>query len=364
MFDSSAKQKKGSLNIDLSFGRVSLTQKLLFAKNMSLMLQSGLSIVEALEAAQDSSGPALKKILKGIANSVQAGNSLADSMAHYPKVFSGFFINAVRTGEASGTLESNLAYASLQLEKDQEIQSKVKGAMLYPTIVVSATFVLGLVLSFVVLPKITPLFEGMHMELPFTTRALLWFSHLIQNYGVILVIGIIAFIFCATLLLRQKFSRPFNHFVLLHTPVFKNLVRNSALARFSLTSGTLLRAGVPLVEGMSITIDAIGNHYYEQALLKIAKEVEKGSALSEVLSRFPKLFPPLLTRMIQVGEKSGKLEETFLYLASYYEREVDMSAKSLTIAIEPILLLIIGGVVGFLALSIITPIYNITGSIH
>ncbi len=364
MSDPLTKQKRGSLNIDLSFGRVSLTQKLLFAKNMSLMLRSGLSIVEALDAAQDSSGPALKKILKGIANSVQAGNSLAESMARYPRVFSGFFINAVRTGEASGTLEGNLAYASVQLEKDQEIRSKVKGAMLYPAIVVSATFVLGLVLSFVVLPKITPLFEGMHMELPFTTRVLLWFSHLIQNYGILLVVGIIIFVISFTILLRQKFTRPFNHAVLLHLPVFSNLVRNAALARFSLTSGTLMKAGIPLVEGFVITIDAIGNHFYEQALRKVSQEVEKGGALSEALSRYPKLFPPLLTRMIQVGEKSGKLEETFLYLSNYYEREVDMSAKSLTIAIEPILLLIIGGVVGFLALSIITPIYNITGSIH
>jgi len=178
------------------------------------------------------------------------------------------------------------------------------------------------------------------------------------------LIGIVVFIFSLLFILRQKFSRPFNHAVLLHIPVFQKLVHNAALARFSLTMGTLLKAGIPIIEGLSITSGAIGNYYYEKALQKVIEGVEKGTALSEILERYPKLFPPLLTRMIQVGEKSGNLEETFLYLANYYEREVDVSAKSLTTAIEPILLLIIGGAVAFLALSIITPIYNITGSIH
>lgn len=356
--------KKSILKIDLSFRRISLTQKLLFAKNMSLMLQSGLSIIEALEAAEDSSDANLKKILKDIGKSVQTGSTLADGMARYPKVFTGFFINTVRAGEASGTLESNLTYAALQLEKDQELQSKVKGALLYPAIVISATFALGLVLSFVVLPKITPLFEGMHMQLPFTTRALIWFSHLIQNYGIILLIGIFAFISLSIFILRQKFSRPFNHFILLHAPVFKKLTHNAALARFSLTLGTLLKAGIPFDDGLVITSGTIGNHFYEQALQKVTEEVKKGTPLSEGLALYPDLFPALLTRMMKVGEKSGKLEQTFLYLANYYEREVDVSTKSLATAIEPILLLIIGGAVAFLALSIITPIYNITGSIH
>ncbi len=363
MSDSSVKQKS-VFSFNFSFGGVSLTQKLLFAKNLALMLQSGLPLSEALVVAEEASDVNFKKILREIGRMVQTGNTLADGMARFPKVFSSFFINTVRSGEASGTLEGNLAHAALQLEKDQDLRSKVKGALLYPTVVISATFVLGLVLAFVVLPKITPLFEGMHMQLPLTTRALLWFSHLLENYGVILLIGIVVFIFSLLFILRQKFSRPFNHAVLLHIPVFQKLVHNAALARFSLTMGTLLKAGIPIIEGLSITSGAIGNYYYEKALQKVIEGVEKGTALSEILERYPKLFPPLLTRMIQVGEKSGNLEETFLYLANYYEREVDVSAKSLTTAIEPILLLIIGGAVAFLALSIITPIYNITGSIH
>lgn len=358
------KQKNSIHKINFGFGGVSLTQKLLFAKNMSLMLQSGLSIIEALEAAKDSSDIVLKNILDDIIASVQAGSALSDSLERFPKVFSGFFINTVRSGEASGTLEGNLKYAAIQLEKDQDLRSKVKGALLYPTIVISATFVLGLVLSFAVLPKITPLFEGMHIELPFTTKALIWFSHLIQNYGIVLLIGLFTVISLLIFILRQKFSRPFNHAILLNAPIFKKLTRHAALARFSLTVGTLLKAGIPLDESLVIANNTIGNYFYEKAFKNIIEEFKNGAPLSQSFNKFPKLFPPLFVRMIQVGEKSGKLEETFLYLANYYEREVDLSAKSLSTAIEPILLLIIGAAVAFLALSIITPIYNITGNIH
>ncbi len=359
-----SKRKKSLLTFDLSFGHVSLTQKLLFAKNMSLMLQSGLSIVEAIDAAKDSSDENLRKILIQICEEVKTGSTLSHEMALYPRVFSGFFINTVRAGEASGTLAHNLTYAAVQLEKDQELQSKVKGALLYPAIVVSATLILGLVLSFVVLPKITPLFEGMHMELPVTTRILIGFSHLIQNYGVYLLIGIFVFIFSILYLLRQKYSRPFRHFVMLKTPVFQKLAHNAALARFSLTLGTLLKAGVPIDEGLSITAGTVGNYYYEKVFEKIIEEVRGGDTLSECLEEYPDLFPLLITRMVEVGEKSGGLEATFLYLADYYEREVDTSTKSLATAIEPMLLLFIGCAVAFLALSIISPIYNITGSIH
>ncbi len=350
--------------INFGYNRISLTQKLLFAKNMSLMLQSGLTVTEALNVAADAENSAFKKVILEIGRVTQAGNTLADGLALFPQVFSGFFINTVRAGEASGTLEGNLTHAALQLEKDQELRSKVKGAMLYPAIVILATCVLGLALAFLVLPKITPLFEGLHIQLPFTTRALIWFSHLIQNYGVILLIGIFGFIFLLVFILRQKFSRPFNHFVLLHAPVFKKLTHNAALARFSLTIGTLLKAGLPLDESLIITTSTIGNYFYERALQKVTAEVRTGTPVSQNLEHFANLFPPLLTRMIQVGEKSGKLEQTFLYLANYYEREVDVSTKSLATAIEPVLLLIIGSAVAFLALSIITPIYNITGSIH
>jgi type IV pilus assembly protein PilC len=350
-------------DIHISFGGVSLAQKAFFAKHLSVMLKSGISIGEALLISQSSVEGKLKKILTDIANSVKSGNSLASSMERYPKEFGGLFVNAVRAGEASGTLVGNLETVARQLEKDRRLIAKVKGALLYPSIVISAAFILGLVLSFAVLPKITPLFEGLRVELPFTTRMLIAFSNFIQAYGILFFFGVVGSVVFFLWLLRQEFVHPITHFLLLRIPVVKRLVLHSNLSRFSNMLGTLLRSGVPVGESLDITERALGNYYYKKAVGEAAHRIGKGTSLSENLNNYPKLFPLLAIRMVRVGEESGNFEETLFYLADFYESELDTSTKALSTAIEPLLLLLIGFAVGFLALSIITPIYNITGNI-
>lgn len=356
--------KKGLLDLNIFTGRVPITQRALFAKHLAVMLHSGIPIVETLEISQSSVQGNLKKIIKGILSSVRSGHSLSSAFADYPKAFSDLFVNVTRAGEKSGTLVENLENIAEELKKEKEIISKIKGALLYPIVVLSAAFVLGIVLAFVVLPKITPLFEGLKMKLPFTTRVLIWVSHLVQNYGIYIFSGIILFIFFVLWIVKRDFAKPVTHWFLLHTPILSSITRNANLSRFSRTLGMLIKSGVSIDEALDITKMTMGNYYFRSALEKVGRRVSTGVHLAEALSESGRLFPPLLTKMVGVGEQSGRFEETLFYLADFYEEEVDVATKALSTAIEPLLLALIGLVVGFLALSIITPIYNITGGIR
>lgn len=361
---SSTKKQGSILAADLSFGRISLGQKTIFAKDLSLMLRSGLVLSDALEIIEEESSGKMKKILQGLLSSVRAGQSLSASLARYPKVFSGFFINIVNAGEVSGNLENNLENIAEQLKKEEDLVTKIKGALFYPVIVLVAAFFMGLAMAFFVLPKITPLFEGLKVELPFTTRTLILFSHLVRDYGVWLFLGIMIFIFLLIWLLRRKSSQPFTHWLLLNLPIIKNIVIKTNLARFCRVMGTLLKSGINIDEAVDVTNKALSNYYYKKALVTVSMHVSQGGELSESLDEFNNIFPRVTTRMVKVGEKSGNLDDTLFYLAENYESEVDNATKSLSTLIEPILLLVIGLSVAFLALSIITPIYQITGNIR
>lgn len=358
------KIKQHTLSKDLAFGSVSLTEKAMFAEHLSVMLKSGLTIADALVIAKESTRGRLKYVISQVSQSVEAGHSLSESMEKHPNVFSGLFVNAVRAGEMGGTLEENLTHISEQFEKDQELISKVRGAMMYPIVVLIASFFLVMVISFVVLPKITPLFRGLDMDLPFTTRAVIAFSEFVQAHGVALFLGIVAIVICFIWFVRRKFSHPLTHWVSMHTPVLKKITRNKNLAQFARTLGTLLKSGLTIDEAMRITTDTMEHFYFKQALKRVSQRIGKGTSLSDNLFDHTNLFPVMLVSMVHVGEQSGRLDETLLYLARYHEHEVDGATKALSTAIEPILLLGIGLVVGFVALSIITPIYNITGNIQ
>jgi type II secretory pathway component PulF len=357
-------KKKGIMNMNFEFGGVSLVEKALFAKHLAVMLKSGITITEALTISADSAKGKMSQILEQVGESVASGNTLSDSFARFPKVFDGLFINTTRAGESSGTLVESLENISTQLEKEKELSSKIKGAMVYPMVVLIAAFLLGLALAFFVLPKITPLFEGLKVDLPFTTVWLIKFSHFIQNNGLSFFLSIIGATALLVWLARQKFSRPFTHMLLIKIPIIKNIVLNANISRFARTLATLLRSGVRIDESLDIVKGTVGNFYYRKALERVSRNIRTGSRLSNNLELAPELFPILVTKMVNVGEQSGKFEETLTYLAEFYEDEVDTATKNLSTAIEPALLIFIGLVVAFLALSIITPIYNITGNIQ
>ncbi len=356
-------QPKGVLNQDVSFGGVTLVQKTLLAKHLAVMLSSGLTLGEALETAGETAKGKLARVLEQVRRRVLAGASLSAALAEHPRVFPPLFINAVFAGESSGNLAGNLANIAEQLEKDRVLISKIKGAMMYPAIILVAAFGLGLMLAFVLLPKLTPLFSGLKMELPWTTRALIAFGAFIENDGWQFLIGLVAAIIILIWLGRRKFTEALRHWVLLKLPGIGPVVRSANLSRFAGSLGLLLKSGVNLDEALEVTERTLGNYYYRRALRRAAHSTIQGTKLSDSLSESTKLFPPLVTRLVRVGEVSGKFEETLFFLSDFYEGEVDRATKNLSTALEPLLLLGIGLVVAGLALSIITPIYQITGNI-
>jgi len=358
------RKEKDLLGADISIGPVNFTQKVMLAKHLAITLRAGLTMREVLDIACDSAHGKLKKILRSVLRSVTAGQSLSSALGQYPRIFSGFFVGAVRTGEVSGTLVENLENIAEQLEKERQLIAKIKGATFYPVVILIATLVMGLCMAFFVLPKITPLFEGLGIELPLTTRALIWFSRFIEAYSFYFLGGLLSFVFFIIWLLKRTFMRPLTHWLVLNLPIIKKINRNAVLARFSRTMGMLVKSGVNIDEALIVTRGAVGNYYYEKALLEVESNISGGTALSKNLARFEHLFPSLLTRMIGVGEQTGRYKESFFYLADFYETEVDTATKSLATTIEPVLLLGIGAVVLFLALSIITPIYKITGGVR
>lgn len=357
------KGKKFSLDYEFNIGRVTLTQKAFFVKNLSVMVASGLGIVEALSISADATSGRLKPILKSVVKSVESGRSLSESLQQYPKVFPAFMISAIYAGEESGTLEENLLQISIQIKKEKELVEKVKGAMIYPLVILVAGLVLGLFVSFYILPKILPLFEGFGEELPFSTRALIAFSSWIEVYRDVIPLAIVGIFIFLSWFFRQSFTFPYTHKLFLRLPIIKSISMGVNIAKFSRTLGTLLASGINIDEALSITSNAVGNYYYKTSIQSITTRVKKGQTLADSIEQYEELYPRITARMIKVGEESGKLDETLIYIASFYEEEVDNATKKLSTALEPILLVAIGFAVGFLALAIITPIYNITGSI-
>lgn len=357
------KKNKSVLEFEFNIKGVTVTQKLVFAQYLAVMLKSGLTISESLEIIVDQANGKFKKIVEKILFSIRSGNTLSSSLKKYPKVFSNLFVSATYAGEASGTLDENLNNIAKQLKEEKELVSKLKSAMVYPVIVLVATFFLGLAMAFLVLPKIVPLFEGLDMDLPWTTEVLISFSHAVEDHGWLIMGVVIFLIFSISWLVRQKFSQPLTHLLILKTPIVRHISKNANLARFCNTLGTLLKSGLNIDEALAITRDTLGNYYYRQTLAVVTERIGRGTRLSDNLEKYEKYYPRLVTSMVRVGEKSGNLEESLFYLAEFYSVEVDNSTKALSTAIEPILLIGIGLAVGGMAISIITPIYQITGNI-
>lgn len=348
----------------LGVGWVPNVVKVTFAKHMSLMIRAGLPLDEAVSVLADQAQGKFRRVLGQVLKAVEGGRQLSDAFAEHPRVFSELFISTVRAGESSGTLEEALDDLAAQLTKAYELQRKIRGAMIYPVIVLAAAAGIGMGLSLFVLPKVISLFDSITVELNLATRILIGFSRFTAKSGPAFFAVLIAAFIGLVQLLRLKPVRPYSHRILLRLPVFGKLIQNYNLAVFARTMATLLKAGLTIGDAFEITSNTLHNVPYRLALLRVREGTETGIPASTVLEEFPKLFPAVSTRMLSVGERSGKLEETFQYLAEFYEDEVDNMTKNLSIILEPVLLILIGLTVAFIAIAIITPIYSFIGSIN
>lgn len=357
------KPKKSILEFDISFGGIPLIQKSIFAKNLALMLNSGLDIVESLEIISNQATGKFKVIILDILESVESGNSLSNSLKKHPKVFSKLFVNTTMAGESAGNMAENLDNVGNYLRRNYELMSKIKSAMVYPIIIIVGATMLGFVLAFWVLPKIIPLFESLKVDLPLSTRLLISIVKFLETHRTGMIISIVVLVLFANFILRREFVKPYVHYILIKTPIISRISINSNLANFCNTLGTLLKSGLVIDEALAISKEVVENYYFKKCLDDISSRTIQGSKLSDNLERYENVFPKMVISMVRVGERSGKLEDSLFNLGLFYESEVDIATKALSVAIEPILLVCIGIFVGWLAISIITPIYKLTGSV-
>ena len=345
---------------------VSFSEKFFFTKNLAVMLKSGIPIGEVFGtlAEQAKSGD-FKKILSEVKENVSRGQSLHKVLSQYPKVFDKFYLSLVAVGEESGTLEESLIYLVDQMQKEKELRQKVQGAMLYPAIVLFATGAIGLVLAFFILPQIIGLFESLDVELPITTKILLFVANILKDWGLIIIPAAVGIFILLIVVLQTRLVKPHWHALLLRLPIIGKLLQHISLATLSRNLGIMLKSGLTITSALETSAQIERNLVYKKDLVKIAEDVRKGKSIEEILvSNKFKEFPLFMIRMVGVGERSGNLEENLGYLGSYFEEEVDAVTKNLATILEPVLLITIGGAVAFVALSIISPIYQVTGSIR
>lgn len=343
--------------------RMNTTQIAVFAKTLALMLRSGIPIGEALTISQEVTSGGLRRILDDLVRTVRSGNLFSSSLAAYPGVFSQFFVSTVKVGEAAGTLPESLDIVAQELMKHHALVVKIRTALIYPVIILVASFILGIIMSVFILPKLLPLLSLFRVDMPLPTRILFWFATLMKNHGTIVIGGTVGLSVSCVVLVRQKFAKPFTHLIALKTPIIRKMVRAFNVSRLCRTLSTMITSGIGIDAALAIMADATENVYYRRAVVSAAERISKGTKLSASIGADHTLFPVLMTRMIRTGEESGKLSEIFLYLADFYEEELDNTVKTLSATLEPLLLLFLGGIVVFLALAIITPIFKITGSI-
>lgn len=332
---------------------------------MALALKSGISLVNSLKMVQkQAKSKTFKRILTSLMDDANKGVFLSAGLAKFHFVFGELFVNIIRVAETSGTLPENLLYLGDELGKRDALRKKVRSALIYPVIILIATIAIGALMILFVFPKILPLFQGAKVELPLTTRILISVSGIISNYGIFILIGIILFIIGFRLLLRLPPFKAIYDRMLSYAPLFGRAIINYNMANFTRTFALLLRSGVRITEALDITSATVTNLVYQRHLRAVADGVRKGEFLSKYLYGYPHDFPIILTNMIEVGENTGNLNENLNYLSEYYENEVDDFTKNLSSILEPILLIVMGGMVAFIALSFITPIYQITRSIN
>jgi type IV pilus assembly protein PilC len=362
------KTSKVSSKLHLNFSkRVSHKELVVFTRQLSTMVAAGVPLNRSLATLQkQADGKYFKQVIADVSKNVQAGSPLGDSFAKYPDVFSSVYINMVKAGEAGGILDDILKRLANQVEKEASMRKKIKSAMTYPSVILGITVLGFFGIMIFIIPKISVILKdlgGPDAQLPIYTRMMLTTSEIMQKYLIIIILlmGVAGF------LLRRYLATPAGqyqlHALMLKIPIIKTLVSKVAVARFARTFASLMSAGVGVLDALEVTGGAIGNKVIERDLKEAALEVKNGKQLSEPLSQ-SKHFPPIVAQMIAVGEETGKIDTILLKVADFYEEEVDALVDALSSLIEPIMIIVLGGVVGLIAASVMGPIAGLSKNIQ
>ncbi len=360
-------KEHGKINlafIDNILGRIKLSQKIVFTRNLSGMLSAGLSLYRALEVlGKQTKNKKFKEVIVSLLKDINAGGTLSSAMEKFPKVFSPLFVSMVAAGEESGSLPSSLKEVGIILEKSYNLNKKIKGALMYPGIILSAILLIGVLMLIFVVPTLTKTFMDIGATLPASTQFVVSVSDFLQHHT-LLFFGIVgALIVGFRFLLRlPRFSR-FISLVILKLPVIGNIAKEVESARTSRTLASLLSSGVAVTKALAITKNVLQNPYYKAVIDEAIASVEKGVPMSTVFKAHTNLYPVMVGEMVEVGEETGNVVSMFSDIATFYETEVDQKTKDLSTIIEPVLMIFIGAAVGFFAISMLTPMYSLLNSI-
>ena len=345
---------------DSIFSNISTHQKITFAKNLGLMMRAGLPLTRALSVmSKQSKSKPFKKLLSELEADVSHGKTLSESLKRWPKVFSRLFVSMVKAGEESGNVSGSLDIVSTQMEKLYLLAKKVRGALIYPAIIISVMIVIAVLLLIFMVPTLTATFEGLGVELPLATRILIYLSNFLVEHTLAVLTGAVLFVISFVLFFQTRIGRNLADTVSVHVPVIGEMVKEFESARSTRTLSSLLSSGVEIVVALDVTIDVLQNHLYKDVLTQVRMAIEKGEPMSAVFIRHEHLYPLFVGEMVAVGEETGKISEMLMGVASYYEEEVDQKTKDLSTIIEPVLMIIIGIGVGIFAISMLAPTYSL-----
>lgn len=359
-----SEKKENALTKYLSFlNKTNNSDLLFFTRQLASMLSSGLTLMQSLNILREQvQNTAMTIVLTGLVTDIKEGKSFSNAITRYPQVFSPIYISLIKAAETSGLLDKILLRLADNLEKQQKLKGTIKGALMYPAIVVTGMVGVMTVMMIFVVPQLTTLYQNLDVALPLPTQIVIGISNFMVAFWP-MVIGIVVFgIVFYNHWHKTEAGKTVVDDLMLKMPVFGKLTKQIVLTEFCRTLGLLVGSGALIVEALKETADVAGNVLYKNAVLGIARRVEKGVTIGDAMQTYP-LFPPILVQMVKIGEETGKLDESLLKVSEYFEREVDQTVKTLTTALEPIIMVVLGLGVAFLIISIITPIYNLTSAI-
>lgn len=359
---SKKRQKRDEASLLAFLNRVTPKDLVVFSRQFSVMLKAAVPVVKALRILiKQSPNPKLKMILTELADEVDGGMKLSQALSGYPKVFGNFFVAMIKSGETSGQLDEILEYLADQQEKDYDLMSKIKGAMIYPAFIVCGLFAVGIVMMVVVVPKLTDILQETGGELPFSTKILIATSSFLSGYWWLLIIIILALIVGLKYATKTAVGKMYWDWLMIKLPIFGKLFQRIYLVRFCRSLATLSSGGIPLVDSLKITSEVVGNKVYRTIIDKTVKEVEEGNPIASVFVD-AKEIPAMVSYMVSVGEQTGKLDLVLEKLSDFYTREIDNLVTNLVSLIEPLIMVVLGVAVGLMVAAIIMPMYNLASS--
>ncbi len=343
--------------------RVSRSEIVYVTSQMAVMIDAGVPLSTVISGVMEQTeNPTLKDVFAQVGNDVEAGESFSSALGRFPRLFDKTYVNLVKASEASGTLGTMLERISVQSVNEQEIRQKVRGALTYPTVMLCMCVAVCIFLLAYVFPKLTPMFASRTVELPLPTRVMMWVSNMLVHQSLWVVLGTATVIGLIAFATRQPWGRKAIDWSWLHVPIVGPMVRKVIIGRSLRTLATTINAGVPMLESLKLSASVTNNIYYEECWLDVGRQVSTGRQIHEALEGNT-LIPATLVQMIASGESTGKLGQVLEKVSDYYEREVGTAIKSATSLIEPIMVFLMGGIIGGIALSMLLPIFKLSQSL-